>query len=117
VIVSAVWLFVPAVRSTSVAVDSSGTTVTESSSSTLLQSEGLSVAAVLAVPVVLAGIAVAAAGSRRARQVRYACGGLLAVGCLLGAASVGLPYLPAAVALLVAGATTRSLRTERSPPA
>src|SRR5262245_13231121 len=103
-----VWLFVPAGESTSVSVSSDGTTtVTESSTHTLLENEGASLAIVLAVPVVLAVVAVAAARSTRARRIRFTCGGLLMVGCLLGAASIGLPYVPAAAALLASGALTR----------
>jgi len=82
-------------------VSSDGTTVTESSTHTLVEVEGASVLLVLAVPVVLAGIAVAAARATRARDIRFACGGLLMAGCLLGAASIGLPYVPAAVALFL----------------
>jgi hypothetical protein len=105
-----VWLFVPVGRSTSVSTVSDGRTVTESSTHTLLEVEGAGVAVVFAVPVVVAGVAVAAARSTRARRIRFSCGGLLVVGCLLGAASIGLPYLPAAAALLVSGALTRESR-------
>ena len=106
IVMGVVWLFAPTGRSTSVTASSDGTVVTESSTSSLLQSEGAGVALVLAVPVAIAAIAVAASGSRRARQIRFACGGVLALACLLGAASVGLPYVPAAVALLFSGATS-----------
>ena len=102
------WLFVPAGQSTSASVSSDGTVVTESSAYTLPESEGASVVIVLAVPVVIAAIAVAAARATRARGIRFACGGLLMAGCLLGAASIGLPYVPAAVALLLSCALTRT---------
>jgi cytochrome bd-type quinol oxidase subunit 2 len=104
---SLLWLFVPSGQSTSVSVSSDGTTVTESSTHTLVESEGSSVVLVLAVPVVVAGIAVAAARATRPRGIRFACGGLLMAACLLGAASIGLPYVPAAVALFLSGALTR----------
>ena len=104
---SLLWLFVPAGQSESMSVSSDGTTVTESSTHTLVEVEGVSVLLVLAVPVVLAGIAVAAARATRACGIRFACGGLLMAGCLLGAASIGLPYVPAAVALFLSGALTR----------
>ena len=104
---SLLWLFVPAGQSESVSVSSDGRTSTESSTHTLVEVEGASVVIVLAVPVVLAGIAVAAARATRARGIRFACGALLMAGCLLGAASIGLPYVPAAVALFLSGALTR----------
>jgi hypothetical protein len=107
IVLGLLWLFVPAGQSTSVSVSSDGTTSTETSTSTLLETEGAGVAVVLTVPVVIAGLAVAAAKSTRARRVRFCCGATLVVGCLLGAASIGLPYVPAAVALLVSGALTR----------
>ena len=106
VAIGVVWLLAPTGESTSVSVSSDGTMVTESSRTTLLQSEGASVILVLAVPVVIAGIAVAASRWRRSRRIRFVCGGVLLFACLLGAASVGLPYLPAAAALLISGATS-----------
>ena len=106
IVMGVVWLFAPTGRSTSVTATTDGTVITESSTSSLLQSEGAGVALVLAVPVVIAGIAVAASGTRRARQVRFVCGGVLAFACLLGSASVGLPYVPATAALLISGATS-----------
>jgi cytochrome bd-type quinol oxidase subunit 2 len=118
IVMGVVWLFAPTGQSTSATVSTDGTTVvTESSTSTLLQSEGPSVVIVLAVPVVIAGLAVAASGRRCARQIRFVCGGVLAFACLLGAASVGLPYAPAVAALLISGATTGVglIRTDRSP--
>jgi hypothetical protein len=106
VVLGILWLVLPLGQSTSVTSSSDGTTVVESSRQSLLGSEGARVVLVLAVPVVLAAIAVGVAGSRRAALVRFVCGGALAVGCLLGAMTVGLPYVPAAVFLLVAGAST-----------
>lgn len=102
-VIGTAWLVAPTGRSTSTSVSSDGTSVTESSTHTLLESEGPSVVVLLAVPVVLAGLSVLARGSRRAR---FACGGALLFACLLAAASIGLPYLPAAVALMAAAALT-----------
>ena len=60
---------------------------------------------VLAIPVALVALSVAAQGTWWRRRARIVSGALLLFGSLLGAMSVGLPYLPAAVALLVRGAT------------
>ncbi|HKE73332.1 MAG TPA: hypothetical protein VKB57_06940 [Acidimicrobiales bacterium] len=106
VAIGVAWLMVPAGTSTSTAVSSDGTVVTETSHPTLLASEGAGVLVPLAVPVVVAGAAVAAGRSRRARGVRLAAGGLLLAGCLVALLSVGLFYVPAGVALVVAGSLT-----------
>jgi hypothetical protein len=105
-VMTAIWLFLPASRSTSVSSSSSGETTSATSTETLLESEGTSVLLVLAVPVVLVGIALLTRRSRHARRLRLTTGGLLFAAGLLGAASIGLFYLPAAVLLLVAGART-----------
>jgi hypothetical protein len=83
--------------------DPSPEVVTTRSTETLLENEGPSVLVVLAVPVVLA---LAGAGGPAARPRRIGAGSLLLVFCLLGAMSVGLFYLPAAVLLLAAGFMT-----------
>jgi cytochrome bd-type quinol oxidase subunit 2 len=101
-----VWLVVPVASSGSTTVLSDGTQVVESSRETLVDGEGMSVVAVLAVPVLIAGLAVLASRWRHARQARFVAGGVLFAACLLGAASIGLPYVPAAVGLLVAGSAT-----------
>ncbi len=101
--VTMLWLFAPVVEET----DSFLVTTHES----LVDSEGSSVVIVLAVPVVLVALAVAAQGTRWRRAARIASGSLLLLGCLLGAMSIGLPYLPAAIALLLAGLRTPAKRT------
>jgi cytochrome bd-type quinol oxidase subunit 2 len=106
VVIGAVWLVVPLGSYASSTVLSDGTQVNEAWRETLLQSEGVSVVGLLAVPVVVAGIAVGASRSRHARRVRFVMGGVLFAACLLAAASIGLPYVPAAVGLLLAGAAT-----------
>ena len=105
-VVTFVWLFAPVGESTSVSQSSTGQITTTTSHESLLDTEGTGVVVVLAVPVALVAIAIAAQGSSWRRRARCIAGGLLLVGSLLGAMSVGLPYLPAAVALLVAGLRT-----------
>ncbi|RPI12234.1 MAG: hypothetical protein EHM63_00035 [Actinobacteria bacterium] len=61
---------------------------------------------VLAVPVVIVGVALLTRRSPHSRRVRLVTGGLLLTCGLIGAASIGLFYLPAAMLLLVAGART-----------
>jgi len=105
-VVTLVWLFAPVGESTSVSQTSTGQITTTTSHDSLLDTNGTGVVVVLAVPVALIAIAVAAQGSSWRRRARCIAGGLLLVGSLLGAMSVGVPYLPAAVALLVAGLRT-----------
>ena len=104
--VTMLWLFAPVVSTESVSSTSSGQVTVESSHESLVDSEGASVVVVLAVPVALVGAAVAVQGASWRRRVRIVSGSLLLVGCLLGAMSVGLPYVPAAIALLIAGLRT-----------
>lgn len=106
VVIGIAWLVVPTGSSSSTTVSSDGTEIIESSRETLLESEGKGVVVVLAVPVLLAGVAVTASRWRHARPVRLVAGGMLMVGCMLGAASIGLFYVPAAFGLLLAGAAT-----------
>jgi hypothetical protein len=80
---------------------------TTSTHESLLESEGSSVVIVLAVPVALVALSVAAQGMWWRRNARIVSGTLLLLGSLLGAMSIGLPYLPAAVALLLAGLRTQ----------
>ena len=96
--VTLVWLFVPLGESTSTSASSTGVVTTTSTHESLLESEGSSVVIVLSV---------AAQGTWWRRRARVVSGALLLFGSLLGAMSVGLPYLPAAVALLVAGLRTQ----------
>ena len=85
--------------------------VVHRTTSTLLESEGAGAVPVLAIPVALAAgaIAVSRLGSRR--PIRLVLASLLLAGCVAGAASVGLFYVPAAVALVWGAlATPPSLR-------
>jgi hypothetical protein len=67
----------------------------------LVETNGMSVLGVLAVPVALAGVGLAAVG-RRHRGVLVVVTVALVALCVLGLASVGLFFVPAAVALVVA---------------
>lgn len=112
-----VLLFAPTTSTVSVSssrsmssADSPTEVVTTTSRGTLLDHEGPSVIAALLVPVAVA--LVGAVGDGPARRRRVAAGWVLVAACVLGAASVGIFFLPAAVALLTAGLKTRR-RTDR----
>lgn len=65
----------------------------------LLESEGATILIPLAIPTLLASLALIV----RLRPMRLASGALLLAFCVLGAMSIGVYFLPAAVLLLVAG--------------
>jgi hypothetical protein len=67
----------------------------------LLETEGWSVALPLSVPIAMTGAAVAAARVC-ARSALVMLAMLVGAGIVIGAASIGLFYLPAGVALIVA---------------
>jgi hypothetical protein len=67
----------------------------------LVQANGMGVLGVLAVPVLLAGVGLVAVRRRR-RSILVVVTVAMAALCVLGLASVGLFYLPAAVALVIA---------------
>jgi hypothetical protein len=67
----------------------------------LLETEGWRVALPLSVPIALTGAGVAAARVR-ARSALVMLAMLLGAGIVIGAASIGLFYLPAEMALIVA---------------
>ncbi len=73
----------------------------------LLQHEGASVLVPLAVPIAIAALGVVAGLFRRPRPVRAVAAGLLVVFVMLGAMSIGLFYLPSAVAMVVATVQTK----------
>jgi cytochrome c biogenesis factor len=107
-----VLLFAPTTSTVSVSssrsmssADSPTEVVTTTSKGTLLDHEGASVIVVLLVPVAVA--VVGALGDGPARRRRIAAGWVLVAACVLGAASFGIFFLPAAVALLTAGLKTR----------
>jgi hypothetical protein len=112
VLAGAVLLFAPTTSSVSVSssgsmlsADSPTEVVTTTSRGTLLQHEA-SVVAVLLVPVAVALVGAPGDGPA-ARRRRIAAGWVLAGACVLGAASLGIFFLPATVALLTAGLKTR----------
>ena len=79
----------------------------------LVEANGVSVLGLLALPVLLAGVGLAAVGRRR-RSILVAVMVAMVAFCVLAAASVGLFYLPAAVALVIA---VVGWRHAPSPPA
>jgi hypothetical protein len=89
--------------------------VTTRSTETLLQNEGAGLVVVLLVPVAVALVG-ALGGGPAARRRRIAAGGVLLGACVVGAMSIGIFYLPAAVALLTAGLATRVERAATRPP-
>lgn len=98
---AAVVLVVP--LGTSVSIDSSGASTR--SSYTLLEEEGPGLLVVLTIPVLLALAGVIGAVTQRAWSTTgAAC--LLSVGVLLGAASIGLFFVPAAIAVVLAARWT-----------
>lgn len=74
----------------------------EMSHVSLLEEQGWSVALPLAIPVALAGAGLAA-GARGARRSLIVLAALLGAFVVVGALSVGIFYLPAEAALIVAG--------------
>ena len=79
----------------------------------LVEANGMSVLGVLALPVLLAGVGLVAVGRRR-RSILVTVMAAMVAFCVLAAASVGLFYLPAAVALVIA---VVGWRHAPSPPA
>jgi len=86
--------------------DSATEVVTATSTGTLLQHEGASVIAVLVAPVAVALLGALGDGPA-ARWRRITAGWVLVGACMAGAASLGILFLPAPVALLTAGLKTR----------
>ena len=73
----------------------------------LLEHEGASVLVVLALPVLAAAPGAVVGAAPRRRRVRAVSAGLLWAFTVLGAASVGLFYVPAALAMTVAACAPR----------
>jgi ABC-type Fe3+ transport system permease subunit len=110
VLAGVVLLLVPTVSvSSSGSMSSTGSpaeVVTTTSRETLLEHEGASVVAVLLVPVAVALVGALGDGPVTRRR-RIAAGWVLGGACVLGAASLGIFFLPATGALLSAGLKTR----------
>jgi hypothetical protein len=107
VVASAALLLIPTSKSISISTSSDGPTVVTTSQRTLLENEGRSVLVVFIVPIAITAVG-AFAGRRSKRKVRLGAGVLLAIGCLLAAASIGMFFIPSSIALIVAGVATRT---------
>ena len=90
---------------------SSGAVTSSSDSATLIAENGAWVILLLCVPVALAVLGLVGAARRR-RALVWVPAAVLLVFVLLGGFSIGLLYLPAALALLVAAGLTEA-RGER----
>ena len=111
VVASAALLLIPTSTSISMRTGADGATVFTTTQQTLLEIEGRSVLVVFMVPVAIAAVgAFAGRGSRR--KVRLRAGVLLTIGCLVAAASIGMFFIPSAIALIVAGFITRENEPE-----
>ena len=102
VIVGIALALMPFGESTSVTTSSSGAMVETTTRDSLLQTEGTGVLVILAVPALLALASLLV----RQRPIRLALGGMLCFACVLGALSVGVFFLPAAVMLVAAAVAT-----------
>lgn len=78
----------------------------EYASRSLLQTEGASVLVAAGLPVLVGLVPLAFAGGRQARRAAVVSAGLLAVFVVVAGFSIGLFYLPAAVAALVVARRT-----------
>jgi hypothetical protein len=97
-----VLLVVPTGRQESCFVGIGGETSCSSRSTTLPESDGWDVLAVLAIPVALAGAPLMLGSTRLRRPALVVSSLLLLAFAALGAASIGLFYLPAAAAMVIA---------------
>jgi hypothetical protein len=97
-----VLLVVPTGRQESCFVGIGGETSCSSRSTTLPESDGWDVLAVLAIPVVIAGAPLMLGSTRLRRPALVVSSLLLLAFAVLGAASIGLFYLPAAAAMVIA---------------
>ncbi len=115
--VSLYFAFYPCVYEGATVTTQSGVTIRESGcSGSLVTVNGLRVLLVLAVPVAITGLGLFATISNVvtyevARILLWASGISMALICLLGALSVGVLYIPAAIAMIVS-AIAGPLRTE-----
>lgn len=105
--------------SESCSVSPDGTGYCFSSSSSLIQENGEWVLLLLAVPTVLAGVvfllSLSQSVSRTAKLLSRAAAVLFLAGCLVTGFSIGLFYLPAALACLLAVAFDRRVAARESP--
>ena len=78
----------------------------------LLDSEGWTVAIVLAIPVVVSGFPVLIGSRRGSRPARIASAVLLSAFVLVGLLSIGIFYLPVAATMVASAATSSPPRAE-----
>ena len=97
-----VWLsFVPVYSTSSSGESSDGTTISTTGEETLLEHEGAGAVVVLLAPVAVAFVGLVGAAFRV--RPLTAAAAVIAVGlCVLGMASIGIFYVPAALLLVVA---------------
>ena len=103
-------LVVPTGREASGGGSPAGVTASGTRSSTLVQSDGWTVLLPLAVPVLLAAAPTVLRRPRARRAALLAAGVLLPVFVILAAASIGLFYAPAALAMVVAAIRSGTAR-------
>lgn len=97
----------PVYQGVSVTATSSGTVTSGSESATLIEENGVWAAVLLCIPVALAGLGLVGARLLRRRVLVWASAVVLLGFVLLGSLSIGVFYLPAGVALLIAAALTK----------
>lgn len=97
-----VLLVIPTGRQESVSISSTGEITRHSRSTTLVQSDGWSVLVPLAVPAAFAGVPLALRRTRWRRGALVAASVLLLAFVVAGLFSIGVFYLPAAVAMVTA---------------
>jgi hypothetical protein len=95
-------LVIPTAREETVSSSPAGGTVRSARSMTLVQSQGPYVLIPLAIPVLLAGIPLVFGWKRPRRVALTVAGLLLLIFVVLSLPSIGMFYLPAAVAMLAA---------------
>ena len=101
--------FYPVYQGVSVTGSSSGVVTSSSESATLITENGLWVVVPLCIPIVLAALGLIAVTTRR-RTLVWVLGGVLLGFVVLTGFSIGLFYLPAAIALLLSAGLTDSSR-------
>lgn len=114
IVATAGLLLSPTSTSISLRTSSEGGTVYNATEQTLLENEGRSVLVVFLVPIAITTVG-AFVGRRSKRKVRLRAGVSLAIGCLVAAASIGMFFIPSAIALIVAGLTTRANEPDDAP--
>lgn len=105
-------LVLPTVATSSASVEAGGTVSRTEGSATLLETEGASALVLVAVPVALTLIPLLVSDRRR-RWTTIVCTVLLAVGVLLALMSIGVAFVPALAALIVACLRSPAARRQR----